>query len=58
MRNLPRVMRPRRARILRLRELAAALNEERGLVLVSDDERILELATDVSRPLVGGLPAG
>lgn len=35
-----------------------ALAEERGLVLVTDDEKILELAPDVSRPLVGGLPAG
>lgn len=35
-----------------------ALAEERGLVLVTDDERILELAPEISRPLVGGLPAG
>ena len=35
-----------------------ALAEERGLVLVTDDDRILELAPDVSSPLVGGLSAG
>lgn len=35
-----------------------ALAEERGLALVTDDERILQLAPGVSRPLVGGSPAG
>lgn len=31
-----------------------ALAEERGLPLVTDEDRILELAPGVSRPLVGG----
>jgi len=34
-----------------------ALAEERGLAFVTDDETIIGLAPDISRPLVGGPPA-
>jgi predicted nucleic acid-binding protein len=34
-----------------------ALAEERGLALVTDDERILALAGDITRPLVGDSPS-
>jgi predicted nucleic acid-binding protein len=34
-----------------------ALAEERDLVLVTDDETIIELAPEISRPLVGGRPS-
>ena len=34
-----------------------ALAEERGLALVTDDETVIELAPEISRPLVGGQPS-
>jgi predicted nucleic acid-binding protein len=34
-----------------------ALAEERGLALVTDDETIIELAPEISRPLVGETPS-
>ncbi len=34
-----------------------ALAEERDLALVTDDETIIELAPEISRPLVGGPPS-
>ena len=34
-----------------------ALAEERGLALMTDDVKILELAPDIGRPLVGGRPS-
>ena len=34
-----------------------ALAEQRGLALVTDDETIIELAPEISRPLVGGPPS-
>jgi predicted nucleic acid-binding protein len=35
----------------------AALAEERDLTLVTDDQTIIELAPEISRPLVGGQPS-
>jgi predicted nucleic acid-binding protein len=35
----------------------AALAEQRGLALVTDDETITDLAPEISRPLVGGSPS-
>jgi predicted nucleic acid-binding protein len=34
-----------------------ALAEERGLALVTDDETIVTLAGEITRPLVGGSPS-